>query len=215
MASRSPLLIALAVLLLPLSLDRRAKAAPDIDGKVVLANLDRYDAIVRFGTTTKEIAPRKATIVAPKKYPITFEFWSGNKASAWKKKSISAAGMYGFNFNNGQCVLAPLKTGTGQPPTRRARTVNRPVIRPRRSSSINVDRRFWHPLSRVVWAGAELYRFIRDEEDRDLLRAIILRGREEDLRDLERWLRDAAIPDLYKDQIRHAFDELSKLSDND
>ena len=36
-------------------------AAPNIESKVVLANLDRYDAVLRFGTMRREIKPKKAS----------------------------------------------------------------------------------------------------------------------------------------------------------
>lgn len=38
-----------------------AQSAPDTSGKVVLANLDRYDAILRVGKTRREIKPKKAS----------------------------------------------------------------------------------------------------------------------------------------------------------
>ena len=52
-----------------------AFAKEKIEGKVVLANLDRYDATVRFGSNRRNIKPKKASVLTPKKYPLTIEYW--------------------------------------------------------------------------------------------------------------------------------------------
>ena len=70
-----------------------AQSAPDISGKVVLANLDRYDAYLRVGKTKREIRPKKASVLSPRKYPVTIEFWSGNTKAGWRIQTIEAAGM--------------------------------------------------------------------------------------------------------------------------
>ncbi len=76
-------------------------AAPDISGKVVLANLDRYEAHIRVGSNRRTIKPKKASMLAPKKYPISMEYWSGNTKGGWRKQEIAKAGVYGFNFKKG------------------------------------------------------------------------------------------------------------------
>ena len=51
----------------------QGEAAPDTSGKVVLANLDRYDVYLRVGQSRREIKPRKASVLTPKRYPVTIE----------------------------------------------------------------------------------------------------------------------------------------------
>ena len=70
-----------------------AAQKPDIKGKIVLANLDRYDAIVRFGENRCTIKPGKASILTPKTYPATLDYWSGNTNNKWQKTTISKAGI--------------------------------------------------------------------------------------------------------------------------
>jgi hypothetical protein len=82
-----------------------AVAASDVSGKVVLANLDRYDAVLQVGSVRREIKPQKASVLAPKSYPITIRYWSGNTTVGWRTQSISQAGVYGFNFKNGNWML--------------------------------------------------------------------------------------------------------------
>lgn len=206
-------------------------AAQDVSGKVVLANLDRYVAYVRVGSTRREIKPKKASVLSPKAYPVTFEFWSGNTAAGWRKQTIAKAGIYGFNFKRGNWTLTELRKSTPSPAARsgtrvvRQRPAARPspravrqriVQQPMRRLPINADRNRWSPLARAAYAAGKVYQFVRDERDRDLLRNLLIRAREdEDWDRLERWLRDEPIPELYKDEIREAFEDLGRLSDAD
>ena len=195
-----------------------AAEKPNIEGKVVLANLDRYDATIRFGSTRRDIKPKKASVLSPKKYPVTIEYWSGNTRSGWRTQAIAAAGIYGFNFKNGTWTLTQLKRGKTTRPPQPSRTVlqQRVVRQPVRRLPINADRRRWSPLARAAWVATSIYQFVRDEQDRDLLRELLIRGREEDLRELERWLDDSvkiALP--HKQELREAFDELKALTDED
>ncbi len=193
-----------------------ARAAPDVSGKVVLANLDRYDAFLRVGKTRREIKPRKASILTPKQYPVTIEFWSGNTKAGWRKQTIGKAGIYGLNFKSGTWSLMELKKGTSARPTTRpsSKTVRQRIVRqPVRRLPINADRNRWSPLARAAYAAGKIYQFVRDEQDRDLLRHLLIRAREdEDYDRLERWLRDAKIPELYKHDLRDAFEDLGRLS---
>jgi len=196
-----------------------ASAQPNIEGKVVLANLDRYDAFLRFGKTRREIKPKKASVLSPKQYPLTIEFWSGNTKVGWRKQAIPAAGIYGFNFKRGNWTLTELKKGKttrAAKPTPRTVVKQRIVRQPVRRLPINADRARWSPLARVAWFAGSIYQFVRDEEDCDLLRELLIRGREEDLKEFERWLRDSdkiAVP--YKEELKEAYDELAKLTDEE
>ncbi len=196
-----------------------SQAAPDIAGKVVLANLDRYDAYLKSGKSRREIKPKKASVLSPKKYPVTIEFWSGNTATAWQKHTIRKAGIYGLNFQRGRWSLKELKKGvTRRPVTRPSSRVvrERIVTQPVRRLPINADRMRWSPLARAAYAAGKVYQFVRDEQDRDLLRHLLIRAREdEDWDRLERWIGDAKIPELYKKDLREAFDDLGRLSDAD
>jgi hypothetical protein len=150
---------------------------------------------------------------------LTIEFWSGNTKVGWKKQTTPAAGIYGFNFKRGNWTLTQLKKGkTTRPakPTPSTVVKQRIVRQPVRRLPINADRARWSPLARVAWFAASIYQFVRDEEDRDLLRELLIRGREEDLREFERWLRDSdkiAVP--YKEELREAYDELAMLTDEE
>ena len=65
LATRMIAVIALTVVMVFSSV---AGAASDVSGKVVLANLDRYDAVLKIGSVRREIKPKKASALSPKKY---------------------------------------------------------------------------------------------------------------------------------------------------
>ena len=209
--------IAVTVILIASVVGSPAFAGPDVSGKVVLANLDRYDAYLRVGNTRREVKPKKASVLTPRKYPVTIEFWSGNTKAGWRKQTIAKAGVYGFNFKRGNWSLTELKKGTTPRPSTRpsSKTVRRRIVsQPARRLPINADRNRWSPLARAVYAAGKIYQFVRDKQDRDLLRNLLIRAREdEDYDRLERWLRDTKIPELYKNDLRDAFDDLGRLSD--
>ena len=196
-----------------------AQSTPDVSGKVVLANLDRYDAYLRVGNTRREIKPKKASVLSPRMYPATIEFWSGNTKVGWRKQTITKAGIYGFNFKRGNWSLTELKKGTTRRLSTRpsSRTVRKRIVRqPTRRLPINADRNRWSPLARAAYDAGKIYQFVRDEQDRELLRNLLIRAREdEDYDRLERWIRDAKIPELYKHDLREAFEDLGRLSDAD
>jgi hypothetical protein len=225
------LVIAVPLIVLA-SLCPPAIAAPDVSGKVVLANLDRYQAYLKVGTTRREVKPKKASVLSPKKYPVTIEYWSGNTKAGWRKQTINKAGIYGFNFKRGSWSLTELKKGTTRRPATRtssnvvrrrsttrpsSRVVRQRIVRqPQRRLPINADRNRWSPLARAAYSAGKIYQFVRDEQDRDLLRNLLIRAREdEDYDRLERWLGDAKIPELYKNDLRDAFEDLGRLSDAD
>jgi hypothetical protein len=94
--------------------------------------------------------------------------------------------------------------------------VQQRIVQPVRRHPINADRYRWHPLARAVWFAGSLYQFVRDEQDRDLLRYLLIHGRDEDWKDFEDWIRDCdkiAMP--HKREILEGLDELSRLSDAD
>ena len=224
---------------------RSAVAGPDVSGKVVLANLDRYDAVLRVGKTRREVKPKKASVLSPKKFPVTIEYWSGNTKAGWRQQSVAKAGIYAFNFKRGTWTLTELKKSTrslrtvqpGAASTRQprivqsnktivradqrgrpsSRSVRRRIVRqPVRRLPINADRNRWTPLARATYAAGKIYQFVRDEQDRDLLRHLLIRAREDENWDrLEDWIRDAKVPELYKHDLRDAFEDLGRLSDTD
>jgi hypothetical protein len=200
-----------------------AQSAPDVSDKVVLANLDRYPAQLKLGNTRREVAPKKASVLKPKKYPVTVEFWSGNTKNGWKKLSIAKAGMYGMNFKKGVWTVAELKRGksTAKAPSpatveksraTRAKAVPNPV----RRGPINADRSRWHPLARAAWFTGSVYNFVRDEQDRSAVRRLIRDGRNADWKDAKDWLKGYdKIGDGPKAELYSAMDELSTLSGAD
>ena len=217
-------------------------AAPDIDGKVVLANLDRYDATIRVGKARRGIKPKKASVMTPKKYPATIEYWSGNNRVGWAKQTIPSAGIYGFNFKKGHWKLVPLKPGkttcpagtaarpTTQPQPGQTVVKNQTVVRQsavqpavgRRAGRlpmrrpINADRYRWSPLARVAWAAGSIYQFVRDEKDRDLLRDLLIYRRLDDIKAFDRWLDESElIATPHKEAIKEAFEDLADLKDEE
>ena len=73
-----PLLASFVVLL-----SGAVQAETSIDGKIVLANMDRYPAHIRVGTKRREIKPQKASVLTPRRYPAMVEYWSGNTTTGW------------------------------------------------------------------------------------------------------------------------------------
>ncbi len=176
--------IALTAVTIPSSV---ALAAPDVSNKVVLANLDRYDAVLKVGSIQREIKPKKASVLSPKRYPVTVQYWSGNTKTGWRTQTISTAGTYAFNFKRGSWELAELKRPTtsrrSSPPGRTVirqspsrtsiqqrsnqtiiqrapstRTVQRQIVsRPVRRLPINADRNRWSPLARVAYGAGKIY----------------------------------------------------------
>ena len=141
---------------------------------------------MKFGSIQREILPKKASVLSPKKYPVTIQYWSGNTKTGWKSQSIAKAGMYGFNYKQGGWTLTELEKGTTKRPPPPSKTVvkQRIVQQPVRRLPLNADRNRWSPLARIAYGAGRIYQFVRDEQDRDLLRELLIRAREDD--DLDR-----------------------------
>jgi hypothetical protein len=216
--------IAAGMILVGCLIEPSFAAKPDIEGKVVLANLDRYDAFIRVGSNRRTIKPRKASMLAPKRYPISLEYWSGNTKGGWRKQEIAKAGIYGFNFKQGKWTLTELKKGQT---TRKVQPISRQAVSQRVASvargratrgrsPINASQARWSPLARAAWVAGSIYQFVRDEKDRDLMRRLLLYGKAEDIKDFEKWLDAAdkvALP--HKRELKEAVDSLAKLSDEE
>ena len=85
------------------SLSTLAGPKVSVEGKVVLANVDKHTASFRIADVRKDIAPRKASVLNPKKYPLRLEVWSGSRANArWVEQQIPTAGIYLLRYQNGQ-----------------------------------------------------------------------------------------------------------------
>ena len=199
----------------------------DTKGKIVLANVDKFPAHFRIGKVKKTVAPKKASVLSPKQLPVTLEIWTGTPGQAkWRRKSISTNGVYTFRFQRGRWSL------TKPQPRRRAsssQTVRsrRPSYRRATGSRTRVARNYRRPayrnrvplLRRVAGDVMGIYRFVRDEEDRDLLRDIIV-GREIDReikRDLLERLDDMAVnlPADDRREFERSFRDLNALSERD
>jgi hypothetical protein len=205
----------------------QSKPKVNIEGKVVLANVDRYAANYRVGSVRKQIAPKKASVLSPKRFPITVEVWNGVRGrAAWERQTIPSAGIYTFRFQNGRWNLAKHQP---RPTTSRSRSTvtARPTYRRTTGAIPRVVRgtgRVYYggrfPLLRrvagdVLW----LYRFVRDEEDRDLIRDIII-GKEID-REIEREILDKLddmavnLPAYERREFERALNDLNSLSERD
>ena len=87
---------------------------------------------------------------------------------------------------------------------------------PVRRGPINADRSRWHPLARAAWFAGSVYQFVRDEQDRDIVRRLLLEGRQGDWNDFRDWLRDTdKIGDEAKAELYGSLSDLSKFSDAD
>ena len=76
---------------------------PKLEGKVVLANLDRYAAHIKVGKNQKQIAPRKASVLSPKKFPVTIEYWKRDpRARRLGKNVVSRSRHLHVSFSTGQ-----------------------------------------------------------------------------------------------------------------
>ncbi len=199
----------------------------DIEGKVVLANIDRYPASFRIGSIQKKIAPNKASLLSPTRFPVAIEIWNGVRSGpAWERQNIPAAGIYTFQYQNGRWSLSKHQP---RATTARARgaTASRPTYRRTTGSTPRVVRgsgRVYYGgrvplLRRVAGNVLSLYRFIRDEDDRDLIRDIII-GREID-REIEREILDRLddiavnLPAYERREFERALDDLRDLNDRD
>ena len=209
-------------------------AAPDLKDKVVLANPDKYQVTLRIGGSQRHIQPRKASVLSPKRYPLNVEFWSGNARTGWKTTPITSAGIFDFRWRGGHWTLLrrpPRSTTTSRTTAYRAPTYRRStgsyprtLRSPRYAGRPPAYRGGWvsprWPLwCRGVWGRATLYRFVRDEEDRDLIRDIII-GREIDdaIRDeIDDALRDRLIAMPYDErrELERAIDDISRLNPDD
>lgn len=217
-----------------------ADAAPpkDLDKKLVLANPEKHLVGLKFGETKRTIQPGKASVLSPKKYPLAFEFWSGKNEVGWTKTQVDSAGVYVFRWEGDRWSMtkreakkpeatAPKSSSTSS--ARRStgsyqRTVRRPTVVQRPRVVQPVYRPRWrgsrYPYwCRGVWGLARLYQFIRDEEDRDILREIIIRGEIDDaIRDeIDDWLDDRleAVPYAERLELQRAIDDIARLDQED
>ena len=205
----------------------RSSSKVDIEGKVVLANVDRYPADFRVGSLKKQIAPGKATLLSPKRFPITVEVWTGARGrAAWERQSIPSAGIYAFRFQNGRWTLSKHQPRRTTARVRGTRT-HRPTYRRTTGSTPRVVRGSGRPyyggryplLRRVAGNVLWLYRFVRDEDDRDLLRDIIIGGEidSEIEREILDKLDDIAVnlPAYERREFERALDDLTNLDARD
>lgn len=226
----------------------QAQDKPSLEGKIVIANLDKYPVTFRVGELKKEISPRKASVLGPKNYPFEIEVWNGYKQDPkWEKQTIEQAGIYALRFYRGRWVFAkhePRQTqgvspgvprrsaNTTRPgPTYRYGTGSRPRVSSRGGGTRVVNNygrggwrgTYWSPIARGIWAAGSIYRFIRDEEDRDLFRRLIVDGEIDDAirREIEDriWdsIRDDAVnlPVDERAELERAWDELGRINDRD
>jgi hypothetical protein len=206
-----------------------------VEGKVVLANVDKHTASFRIADVRKDVAPRKASVLNPSKYPLRIEIWNGNRANArWVEQPIQAAGIYLLRYQNGQWRLTrhsshakpaastPRPSSTVRQPTYRNpsyRRITGTAPRVARGSGRVYRGGRFPVLYRVAGSLLSLYRFIRDEEDRDLIRDIII-GREID-REIERELWDRLddlavnLPAAERLEFERALRDLQNLDESD
>ena len=208
----------------------QSKAKVNTEGRVVLANVDRFVASFRVGSVRKDIASRKASLLSPKRFPLKLEVWNGyQRRPAWENQSIAAAGTYLLRYQNGRWTLTKHQprpaartaraTPSRQPSYRRATgSAGRVARGGGRSGSGGRGPRI-SLLNRIARDAMGLYRFVRDEADRDLLRDMII-GREID-REIEREILDKldglaeTLPAAERAELDRAWNGLKDLSESD
>jgi len=206
-----------------------AAAKLELEGKVVLANLDRYSLVFRVGKIRKDIAPRKASVLSPRSYPLTLEYWSGNKQVGWKKTSITAAGVYTFRYQGGHWSVArrePESTAS-RPSESVSRTTRRAIY------SRSVGTRTGVPVRRggqtvvvqhgpcvpvlchVLWAAALIYDHIHD--DWWWRRLLEHKWDDDTRRELEDWLKEheTDLSDDEQRELEKAIENLDSLKEED
>ena len=171
-----------------LILPELATAKGKLEGKLVLANPEKFEAAFRVGKVQRNIAPGKASVLSPKRFPVTLEYWTGNERSGWKTYEFGATGVYLLRYRGGQWLVTKRtakRTARASAPTRilRPRTVQRATGTTRRvrggggvgrsGGRRAVVRPRVPSLTRLITGAAGLYRFVRDEQDRDALRRLI------------------------------------------
>lgn len=113
-----------------------------------------------------------------------------------------------LQFQAGQLVAGGVDEGNNPAADHDSELKNGPPAHRDSADTPLADQR--RSKSLVAPGAGNIYQFVRDEQGRNLLRNLLIRTREdEDYDRLERWLSDAKIPELYKDdlttyQIAHA-----------
>jgi hypothetical protein len=107
MSMRPFALLAVLAFVTAVPIDSRSFAAPpqDLDKKVVLANPAKYVVGIRIGKEQRNIEPKKASVLSPKRYPVTIEYWSGKPETGWVRNEVASAGIYDFRWKDGQWSL--------------------------------------------------------------------------------------------------------------
>lgn len=186
----APRLTVLLALLLAGAVSSAAHGAPP-SKKVVLKNLGHEEIYLRFGTLVKEIKPKKAAALTPNQYPLMLEYYSGSEDLGWQTHTIVKAGIYGFRKKWGDWTLEELDDT---------------VREPKRQT----------PLARATHVVDKTYRLLRDEQDREQLRLLLIRAQDDDgLTRLDSWLDQARIPEAYKKELRASFQELARVGTPD
>lgn len=198
--------------------------ADKLKDKFVIANVDKYSVYIRIGGQQKEIKPRKATVLAPRQYPFKFELFNGTRGNAsWEEKEIAEAGIYTFRFPGNGWVFTKFekKASTNQTNARSTSrsSSGRTSYRRTTGSSYRTtsSRSYGYPvLRRMAVAGLGIYKFVRDEEDRDLIRAALL-GEAIDEEKLASLLEGIAtqLPQAELLQMQNAIRDLESITQDD
>ena len=199
-----------------------------IDGKVVLANVERHPATIRLGTITKEVAAKKASVLSPKKYPITVQIWSGAKTGVnWQRQSIFSAGVYLLHYQNGVWRISKQPPRSNQPSGNSSR-LGRSTYRRMTGSAPRVVRGSWRPryygprmhlLGHVAGRYLWIHRCLGNDLDRELFRRIMIGEEIDDQIEREFWdrLDDMAVnlPSYERNEFQRALDDLQNLNESD
>ena len=199
----------------------------DVEGKVVLANVDRYPMKFRIGSVEKQIEPGKASVLSPKQLPLTVELWNNVPGlTGWERQEVTSAGSYTVQFKLGRWTLTEL------PP--RPAALPAPVALPFRPTYLRTTgpapRIEWGDgmtpygggipfLRRVAWDVLGLFQVVENEADRALIRQVLMSDdvdRETKQGLVERLDQLAAdLPYYERRDFQRAFRDLNSLTDRD
>lgn len=157
-----------------------ARAEPRAPNKVILANPEKHLATFRLGLVHRDVRSGKASLLAPKAYPVAVEYWSGSSKVGWNKTALPGPGVYVFRLQEGLWRLAPYGNAAsrkGAAPTRRTRSMRRSAgTRSRMRRSRFGFRTRLSPWGRTFGSLALIYRIVRDDAERELIWRVIVEG---------------------------------------
>lgn len=232
------------MLLISVAANAQAPAPPPgastTANKIILANMEDHAATIRIGEQQADIAANKAKLLTASKYPVTVQYWSGHEGVAWKSASVPQPGIYMLKLDDGQWTLvakkaAPAKPAAPSPAAAAATTKSQGAVA-RQSGYPPAGGRSTgggggggsgggqggagvaqglNAAYNAVAAGASLYKFARDEQDRQSVRNFVNDLKNVKPADVDKWLDGKGASAADRQSIGKQFENLDKMTDKD